>query len=285
MPTISSSIYNPREGERYSWFRRRFAATMLCAIAVQAPAALHAQARSPTDRSLTASLLAVSIPGPVAPFTAGADSGAAAQATHFEIDYGRVMPGDLIGGDHQVVVLGVRSESQATDRDGVRVRGSGVVGARLGLRAGDRGDAQAISAWEVYFGGRNLITSAKPEWLDAGLEVAVGWGNLGLGQRASLGFRAPIELVHEVRQARATVFLVPGMAWGHIRTRSCEDNGPGDNCGDLGVQLAAGRTRFLLGGGAGVTLLPSRLSIVAGVQRLFAVGEETRLWMGVAWTQ
>ena len=285
MPVIQSSMVGSLERVRCSGLASALAVTAMCILLNHLPNALHAQERSSTDRSLSASLLAVSIPGPVAPFTTGDGSGIGAHATRFEVDYGRVMLGDRIGVNHQLVVLGMRSESQASDRNGVRMRGSGVVGGRLGLRAGDRGDAQAISAWEIYFGGRNLLAPGQPGWLDAGLEVAIGWGNLGFGKRASLGFRAPIELVHESRQARTTVFLVPGMAWGHIRTRSCEDYGPGDNCGDLGVQLAAGRTRFLLGGGAGITILPTRLSIVGGVHRLFAVGEDTRLWLGMAWTQ
>lgn len=285
MPMIRSSTVGFRERVRGNRRAISLAAVATGILLAQAPGSLDAQERSSTDRSLSASLLAVSIPGPVAPFMAADGSGTGAHATRFEVEYGRVMPGGRIGGDGEMVVLGVRSESQASDRSGVRMRGSGVVGGRLGLRAGERGDAQAISAWEIYFGGRNLIVPGKPGWIDAGLEVAVGWGNLGFGKRASLGFRVPIEMVHESRQARTTVFLVPGMAWGHIRTRSCEDYGPGDNCGDLGVQLAAGRTRFLLGGGAGITIRPSRLSIVGGVQRLFAVGEDTRLWLGMAWTQ
>ena len=115
-------------------------------------------------------------------------------------------------------------------------------------------------------------------------DLVVGWGNLAVDTRASVGFRIPIEWVGESRHGRITVFAAPSVAWGHIRVRPCEDRGPGDNCGDLGMQVAPGRTRFLLAGGTSVTVLPARLSVVAGVQRLFAKEEESRIWIGTAWT-
>jgi hypothetical protein len=50
------------------------------------------------------------------------------------------------------------------------------------------------------------------------------------------------------------------------------------------MQAVVGRTRFLIAGGASLSVLPARLSVVAGVQRLFAKQEETRVWIGTAWT-
>ena len=252
---------------------------------VSAVAQLPAQDRTPTDRSLGASLLAVSVPGPSAPLWQLRDtSRKEAAKTRLEAIYGRAVTGDRIGGVQPTVVLGLRYEEQTRDSAGHVNRGAGVTGARIGLRAGDRADNQPLSALELYIGGRNMAFLDKPYLPDVGIDFVVGWGNLGVDTRASMGFRVPIELVGENKYGRFTLFAAPSMAWGHIRVRSCEDRGPGDNCGDLGMQAVFGRTRFLLAGGTSLTVLPTRLSIVAGVQRLYAKGEESRIWIGTAWT-
>lgn len=256
---------------------------LVTAVAIPV-ASLDAQFRLPTDRSLGASLMAVSLPGPSAPLWTLGDSVRMRTATRFEASYGRALVGNRAGGVQPTVVLGVRGESQNRDSTGRYNRGSGVAGARVGIRAGERAEAQPISAFELYFGGHSMAYLDVPHWPDAGFELVVGWGNLGVDRRASLGFRVPVEMVGESRYGRFTIFAAPSIAWGHIRGRPCEDNGPGDNCGDLGVQLAVGTTRYLLAGGTSLTLLPARLSMVAGVQRLFAKGEETRAWVGTTWT-
>jgi len=155
---------------------------------------------------------------------------------------------------------------------------------RVGVRAGERAEAQPLSALELYIGVRTMAFLDEPSLPDVGIDLVAGWGNLGVDTRASLGFRVPIEMVRETKHGRLTVFAAPTMAWGHIRVRPCDDDGPGDNCSDLGVQAVFGRTRFLMAGGASLSVLPARLSVVAGVQRLFAKQEETRVWIGTAWT-
>ena len=254
------------------------------AIALLSPGEGGAQDRSPTDRSLGASLLAVSVPGPSAPLWALRDSTRTRTAARIETTYGRAFTGNRIGGVQPTVVLGIRGESQSRDSSGRMIRGADVFGARLGIRAGQRAEAQPISALELYAGMRSMSFLDKPYLPDIGVDVVAGWGNLGVDERASLGIRVPIELVGQTRHGRLTIFAAPTMAWGALRVRPCEDRGPDDNCGDLHLQAVVGRTRFLIAGGASLSVLPARLSIVAGVQRLFAKQEETRAWTGIAWT-
>ena len=246
--------------------------------------AIPAQERSPTDRSLGASLLAVSVPGPSAPLWRLRDSTKSKSVARFEATYGRAFTGDQIGGVQPTVVLAIRGENQSVDSAGRYERGATVVGVRVGVRVGERAEAQPLSALELYIGVRTMAFLDEPSLPDVGIDLVAGWGNLGADTRASLGFRVPIEMVRETKHGRLTVFAAPTMAWGHIRVRPCDDDGPGDNCGDLGVQAVFGRTRFLMAGGASLSVLPARLSVVAGVQRLFAKQEETRVWIGTAWT-
>ena len=67
-------------------------------------AAIPAQDRSPTDRSLGASLLAVSLPGPSAPRLRRPDSTKSESVARFEATYGRAFTGDQIGGVQPMVV-------------------------------------------------------------------------------------------------------------------------------------------------------------------------------------
>jgi hypothetical protein len=257
---------------------------LIVLASISSLAELDAQDRSPTDRSLGGSLLAVSVPGPSAPLWKLRDSVRSKTATRFEAIYGRAVTGDRVGGVQPSVVLGIRTETQSRDSAGNFQPGAGIAGARVGLRAGERAGNQPLSALELYFGARNMGFLDRKYVPDVGIDFVVGWGNLGIDNRASMGFRIPIEIVSENRYGRFTVFAAPTMAWGHIRVRSCEDRGPGDNCGELGMQAVFGRTRFLLAGGTSLTVLPARLSVVAGVQRLFAKEEESRIWIGTAWT-
>lgn len=247
-------------------------------------AAIPAQDRSPTDRSLGASLLAVSLPGPSVPRLRRPDSTKSESVVRFEATYGRAFTGGQIGGVQPMVVLGIRGEQQKRDSDGNYEGGPNAVGGgRVGIRAGERAEEQPISAIELYVGVRN-ITIRKPSLPDVGIDLVAGWGNIGVDTRGSIGLRVPIEMVSETKHGRLTVFAAPTIAWGHIRVRPCEDRGPDDNCGDLGIQAVLGRRRFLIAGGASLSVLPARLSVVAGVQRLFARQEETRVWIGTVWT-
>jgi hypothetical protein len=255
------------------------------ALAVLLPvAALRAQDRSPTDRSLGASLLAVSIPGPSAPVWDIRDTSKSRTKARLEVNYGRAFTGDHIGGVQPTVVLGLRSESQSRDSAGKKLGGAEVAGVRLGVRAGEHAETQPISSLELYLGARSMGFLDQPYLPDIGLDVVAGWGNMGVDTRASLGLRVPIEMVAQSSWGRVTLFAAPTVAWGRVGVRACEDRGPGDNCGDLGLQAVFGRTRFLIAGGASMSVLPARLSISAGVQRLYAKHEEPRVWFGTAWT-
>ena len=239
----------------------------------------NAQELTATDRSLSSSLLAVSFPAPSAPVWP-ADS-VRTNRPRYEIAYGRAFRATA-GGLRQTVVIHTRSEQRGPRSSD---ESSGVGGIRLGLRADERTGRPLVSSAEVYMGGRAIAVEGVPASPAAGIDFVAGWGGFGEDTRASFATRIPIERVFQSASARFTIFAVPAFGWGNLRFRACEDRGPGDNCGDLGIQLAFGRTRFVLGGGASLTLLPSRLSISAGVQRLFAVGETERAWLGAAWTR
>lgn len=262
--------------------------TAPCALALALAAAtpcapLSGQDRSPTDRSLGASLLAVSVPGPSAPIWRLRDSALTKAAVRFEAVYGRAFKGDRIGGVQPTVVLGLRGETPPRDSAGNPQRGAGVAGVRVGIRAGERAEAQPVSALEFHLGVRSMSFLGRAYGPDIGFDVVLGWGNLGVDRRASLGIRMPVEMVVENRHGRITVFGAPAFAWGHLSNRACVETRH-DPCGTFERELLFGRARFLLAGGTSVTVLPARLSLVAGVQRLFAKEEETRLWIGTAWT-
>lgn len=147
-------------------------------------AAIPAQDRSPTDRSLGASLLAVSLPGPSAPRLRRPDSTKSESVARFEATYGRAFTGDQIGGVQPMVVLGIRGERQERDSAGEYERGATVGGGRVGIRAGERAEAQPISALEFYVGVRN-IPLRKPSLPDVGIDLVAGWGNIGVDTPSS----------------------------------------------------------------------------------------------------
>lgn len=268
-------------------------ALLVAALAIAAP--LPAQHHTPTDRSLSTSLFAVSVPGPSAPLWTTPDSMKGGEGTRWEIAYGRAARPTGFAGEGSTLVIGVRSEQQSrtpieidgltrTDSASRRNLTAGVAGFRIALRADERMRSSPIGAIEGYVGGRTLAYTRNSSVPDFGFEVVAGLSNFVEDLRGQLGFRFPLELVRETPRRRYTLFAVPTMAWGAIRLRGCEDTGPGDNCGDLGIQLAFGRTRFLAAGGASVSVLPSRVSLSGGVQRMLAAGESPRLWAGAAWT-
>lgn len=258
---------------------RSHAAAIAVVLAVTMARGLVAQERTPTDRSLSSSLLAVSFPAPSSPVWP-ADS-VRTNRPRFELAYGRAMRATW-GGLRQTAVLHVRSEQRGPRSSD---ESSGVGGIRIGIRADERSGRPLVSSAELYMGGRAITVEGVPSSPAAGIDFVAGWGGFGEDTRASFALRIPIEQVFQGAGSRLTIFAVPAMGWGNLRFRACEDNGPGDNCGDLGIQLAFGRTRFVAAGGASVTVYPSRLSIAAGLQRLFAVGETARVWVGGSWTR
>ncbi len=119
----------------------------------------------------------------------------------------------------------------------------------------------------------------------ARVDVVAGFTDVDAFSTGSLGFRLPVQLTRGTGPVRLALLGAPAMGWGRVRVRECRDDGPGDNCGDLGVQLDLGRTRFMLGGGAGIAFVPRRVVVSAGAQRVLAAGQGIRLALGatVGW--
>lgn len=253
------------------------AAVLVTALAATG---LGGQERNPTDRSLAASLVAVSMPSPPGPAWMIGDSAKSVTATRLDLAWGRAARGSY-GSRHETIVLGLRGET--IERDSARKRASAAYGGvRVGLRAADPSGLGQLSALELYGGGRSQVLPHATVSPDAGVDAAVGWGGFGGDTRASFALRFPVEIAGRSRGARFSVFAAPTMAWGHIRMRPCEDLGPDDNCGDLHVQLAWGRTRYIVSGGVAAALERIGLAASIGVQRLVAPGEVARFWLGVS---
>ena len=242
--------------------------------------ALESQERTPTDRSLAASLAAVSMPSPAGPAWAIGDSARSASATRFDLAWGRAVRGPN-GNRHETAVLGLRREWVERDSAGTRAS-AGYGGVRVGVRAGDAGTTTSISALELYGGIRSQVLPHAAVRPDGGIDAVVGWGGFGENTRASVALRLPVELGMGSRGTRISLFAAPTMAWGYIRMRSCEDLGPDDNCGDLHLQLAWGQTRYIFSGGISAAVERIGVAASAGVQRLVAPGEVARLWIGVS---
>ena len=241
---------------------------------------LGAQERNPTDRSLAASLVAVSMPSPPGPAWMIGDSAKSASATRFDLAWGRAVRGSY-GSRHETIVLGLRGETIERDSAGTHAS-AGYGGVRLALRAADPSGLGQLSALELYAGGRSQVLPNADVRPDAGVDAVVGWGGFGGDTRASFALRFPVEIAGGSRGTRFSVFAAPTMAWGYIRMRPCEDLGPGDNCGDLHVQLAWGQTRYIVSGGVSAAVERIGLAASMGVQRLVAPGEVARLWLGVS---
>ena len=252
---------------------------VLLATALAATAA-GAQERNPTDRSLAASLVAVSMPSPAGAAWMIGDSAKSASATRFDLAWGHAVRGSY-GSRHETIVVGLREETIERDSAGARAS-AGYGGVRVGFRAADAGGAGQLSALELYGGGRSQVLPHATVRPDAGVDAVVGWGGFGGNTRASFALRFPVEVAAGSRGARFSVFAAPTMAWGYIRMRSCEDLGPDDNCGDLHVQLAWGQTRYILSGGISAAVERIGLAASVGVQRLVAPGEVARLWLGLS---
>ena len=254
------------------------ASVVLLAALFTTPA--EGQQRNPTDRSLAASLAAVSMPSPAGPAWLLGDSAQAASATRFDLAYGRAVRGSY-GSRHETIVLGIRRESVERDSAGTRAT-AGYGGMRVGFRAGDAAGTTPVSALELYGGLRSQLLPGGSVRPDAGIDAMAGWGGFGGNTRASVAIRVPVEIAARARGARVSVFAAPTMAWGYIRMRSCEALGPDDNCGDLHLQLAWGQTRYIFSGGVTAAATKIGLAGSVGVQRLLAPGEVARLWLGVS---
>lgn len=252
-------------------------ATLATALAATASGA---QERNPTDRSLAASLVAVSMPSPPGPAWVIGDSAKRASATRFDLAWGRAVRGSY-GSRHETIVLGLRAERIERDSAGTHAS-AGYGGVRIGFRAVDPDGLGQLSALELYGGGRSQVLPHAAVRPDAGVDAVVGWGGFGGNTRASFALRFPVEIAAGSRGTRVSVFAAPTMAWGYIRMRPCEDLGPDDNCGDLHLQLAWGQTRYILSGGVSAAAEHLGLAASAGVQRLVAPGEVARLWVGVS---
>jgi len=258
---------------------RMRSAVVVLATAVRSAAA-GAQARNPTDRSLAASLVAVSMPSPAGPAWMIGDSARSRSATRFDLAWGQAVS-ESYGTRRGTIVLGLRAESINRDSAGTRAS-AGYGGVRAGFRATDAAGATPVSALELYAGGRSQVLPHGAVRPDAGIDAAVGWGGFGEDARASFALRFPVEIAGTAGGTRLSVFAAPTMAWGYIRMRSCEDLGPDDNCGDLHLQLAWGQTRYILSGGVSAAVERIGLAASVGVQRLVAPGEVARLWAGVS---
>ena len=249
---------------------------VLAGCAVMAGAVdLAGQRHAATDAALAASLLAA-VPLPVSAAASWPDTLRVHSTTRGEVQYSRAARGD----PGASVILGIRWDSPSSE-NGWMAFVSGVRAAVSRDADGEPGPA----ALEVVLGGRSLgylERRWRPDW---GLELVVGLSRL---QEPSsdfvLGLRAPTEWVVPAGPGRLLFSIVPAMAWGDFRFRHCVDMGGGDGCNPhLDLQLEAGRTRFLVGGGVGYALPPTGLSVSAGVTRLLARGQEPRLALGVAW--
>ncbi len=162
---------------------------------------------------------------------------------------------------------------------------AGSAGVLLGFRMPDDLNARpTLSMVELQTGVVGRLHPLNPVVHNAGLELAAGWGNLERDLTGTLGLRLPLEHVYRSERLRVSLSAVPTMAWGHIRFRGCENLRSGDNCGDLGIQLEFGRTRFLMAGGVGIGLEPAGITLSVGMQRLMAAGQDPRMVAGLAWS-
>lgn len=275
-----------RKLARFSW-RARTAALGLGLLTSAASASpLGGQDRAATDQSVAASLMAVGLPSPAGPVWVSRDSALTASGTRFEVGWGRAGHPSLAP-SRETVTLGVRGEG--VEHDWGAVGGvAGYGGARVGIEADD-GALRSLSAFELYAGVRSYGFVRRPWLPDFGMDIAVGRGGYGSGSgsRSSIGMRFPIEFVARAGGARLTVFGVPSIAWGTIRTVECHTTGEDseDDCTWIfHTDLAFGRPRHLMAGGVSIAAEHIGLALSAGVQHLSAPGEVGRYWIGTSWT-
>jgi hypothetical protein len=244
-------------------------------------AALRAQELSSTDRSVTSSLLAVAMTSPAGPVWVPRDSVLKASGTRYDIAWGRSR-----NREHETLVLGIRGEGVERDR-GSAGGVAGYGGVRLGLHARDAVRTAGVSAFELNAGVRSYGFRSLPLLPDFGTELAIGWGGYGEKARSSLGLRFPFEHALGGRGARVALFAAPTLAWGTIHTTDCPTADRDDeekNCTFFDKDLAFGRPRYIMSGGASIALERIALALSAGMQHLSVPGETGRFWIGAGWT-
>lgn len=224
--------------------------------------------RHTADSSIAPSLLVGALSLPSSARYTPSDSVFARRFTRGEIQYNRT----ATAGMPSMIVLGVRSDDVTLDSLNWN---ASVFGLRTGLTRGGAGDDDLrVSALELYFGGRTL-GHMEGGRANAGAEIVAGWSRMESNTRASLAFRFPVEFISRRGPASVAFSIVPAVAWGQLRFRSCEDRGPGDNCNQQGFQFVVGRTRFVLG--TGVTFsTKAGVSLTVGAQQLFARTQQPR---------
>ena len=174
---------------------------------------------------------------------------------------------------------------------GAPVLGVSMESSNVGLtvvRAISEGERTLVTAGSLRIGGNNRAQADSiGDRVVAGLETEVGFGRHGERHFGTLAFRLPI-VIRKVPAAgqfsapRLSAFVAPTVAWGRLGLRECDDLGPGDNCGDLGIQLVFGTTRWLLAGGVRAELPAQGIAVSAGVQQMLALGDRPRLAVGLA---
>ena len=244
-------------------------AVLVIATPPDAPAQRHV-----ADSSIAPSLLVGALSLPSSARYTPSDSVFARRFTRGEIQYNRT----ATAGMPSMVVLGVRSDDVTLDSLNWN---ASVFGLRTGLtRSGAGNDDLRVSALELYFGGRTL-GHMEGGRANVGAEIVAGWSRMESNTRASVAFRFPVEFISGRGPASVAFSIVPAVAWGQLRFRSCEDRGSGDGCSPHGFQFAMGRTRFVLG--TGLTLSTRRgLSVTAGAQQLFARTQQPRFALALA---
>lgn len=252
------------------------AIALACSVlAVTMPDRALAQRHATSDSSIAGALLvgALSLPS-AAPYMPN-DSIFARRFTRAEVQYNRTSTADM----RSMVVLGVRSDGVRRDSLGWN---ASVFGLRAGLaRSGTGEDHIRVSAMELYYGVRTM-GHMEGASANIGAEIVAGLSRMGAAHtRTSLAFRFPVEFIRGRGPASATFLIVPAIAWGRPRFRSCEDLGPGDGCNQAGFQFVMGRTRFVLG--AGVTMsTKAGVSLTAGAQHMFAHTQQPRFALALA---
>lgn len=249
----------------------RWISVGLAALMLFDPLNAGAQRTHIADSAIAPSLLVSALSPPSRRYELG-DSVLARRFVRLETQYSATST----AGVPTMFVLGLRSDDVSVDSSGWN---STVMGVRTGVASNAAGDGVTVSAVEVYFGGRTLghMEGSGP---NVGAEIVAGWSGVAK-TRASLAFRFPIEFIRGRGPVSASFSLVPAIAWGHLRLRSCEDRGSGDGCSPQGVQGAMGRTRFVLGTGVTLRAAPG-MAFTLGAQQLFARDQQPRFALALA---
>jgi hypothetical protein len=142
---------------------------------------------------------------------------------------------------------------------------------------GGLGVAVDAGRWSSARGGASGALSAAfvPEVNVATFDGSPHW---------LLGARVPVTAARRAGRLRLRALLSPAVAWGDVRPRACTDTGPGDGCGDFGVHVAFGRTRWLLAGALGLDDVTTGVGAHLGVQRVATSAQRTVFALGVSWS-